>query len=220
MKTRILMIDDHRLFLAGLCSLLHKEEDMEIVGIAECGEQGIALACELRPDVIMLDLAMPDMSGIEIAKELKKRLPGAKIAVLTMHLEPRMIHEAMKAGVHGYILKEATSQEFIQAIRALTDGGIYLSPKVTALVVADYLKAADKTDKYGATLKPPLSEREQEVLKLLVSGKKTRDISEVLHISKSTVDTHRRNILDKLDCENVTSLIRYALREGLVNLDE
>jgi DNA-binding NarL/FixJ family response regulator len=220
MKTRILMIDDHRLFLAGLCGLVNKEEDMEVVGIAECGEEGIAMACKLRPDVIVLDLAMPGMSGIEIAKAMRTRLADTKIAVLTMHLDNRMIYEAMKAGIRAYILKEATSQEFLHALRALTNGGIYLSPQVAALLVADYLKAMDKTDAYGTTPKPPLSEREREVLNLLVVGRRTREISEALHISKSTVDTHRRNILDKLGCENVTCLTRYALREGLVNLDE
>jgi DNA-binding NarL/FixJ family response regulator len=220
MKTRILMIDDHKLFLAGLRGLVDKEEDLEVVGVAECGEEGIALACELRPDVIVLDIAMPGMSGIEVAKALRTRLPEAGVAALTMHLDSRMIYEAMKAGIRAYILKEATSQEFIHALRALSGGGIYLSPKVATLLVADYIKAMGKTDVYGTALKPSLSEREREVLKLLVVGKRAREISDVLRISKSTVDTHRRNILEKLGCENVTCLTRYALREGLVNLDE
>ena len=214
-KTRILMIDDHKLFLAGLCDLVNKEEDMEVVGVAGCGGEGIALARELAPDAIVLDLAMPGMSGIEVAQALRGHLAGAKMAALTMHLDKRTICEALKADIRAYILKEATPQEFIHALRVLRSGEIYLSPKVATLIVSDYLKNQDRTDAAAS----PLSEREREVLKLLVRGASTRDIASTLCISKSTVDTHRRNILDKLGCENVTCLTRYALREGLVDLD-
>lgn len=217
-KNRILMVDDHKLFLAGLCDLVNREEDLEVVGIAGCGEEGIALARELRPDAVVLDLTMPGMSGIDLAHALRDHLPDARMAALTMHLDRRMVCEALKANIRAYILKEATPQEFVQALRVLLDGEIYLSPKVATLVVEDYLKLLDKTAG-GASAGSPLSERECEVLKLLVQGRSTKEIADTLHISKSTVDTHRRNILDKLGCENVACLTRYALREGLVDLD-
>ncbi len=217
-KNRILMVDDHKLFLAGLCDLVSREEDLEVVGVAGCGEEGLALARELRPDAVVLDLTMPGMSGIEAARAIRSYLPDAKLAALTMHLDRRMVCEALRADIRAYILKEATPQEFVQALRVLLGGEIYLSPKVATLVAEDYLKLLDKTAD-GSEAGSPLSEREREVLKLLVQGQSTKEIADTLHISKSTVDTHRRNVLDKLGCENVTCLTRYALREGLVDLD-
>lgn len=219
MKIRILMIDDHKLFLAGLCDLVNREDDMEVVGVAGSGPEGIALARELNPDLIVLDLTMPGMSGIEVARAMRVALPAAKMAALTMHLDKRMVYEALKTDIRAYILKEASPQEFIQALRVLLDGEIYLSPKVATLVVGDYMRLLDKTSDGNVAPDSPLSEREREVLKLLVQGRSTKEIADALHISKSTVDTHRRNILDKLGCENVTCLTRYALREGLVDLD-
>ena len=219
MRTRVLMIDDHKLFLAGLCSIIDKEEDLEIVGVAGCGKEGVARARESRPDVVVLDLGLPDMSGFEVAGILRNELPKTKLAALTMYLDRRMIYEALKANVRAYILKEASPPEFINALRVLVEGEIYLSPKVATLIVADYMLLMGKNVE-GDNAPPAalLSAREKEVLKLLVQGKNTRGISETLHISKSTVDTHRRNVLDKVGCENVAGLTRYALREGLVDL--
>jgi DNA-binding NarL/FixJ family response regulator len=215
------MIDDHKLFLAGLRDIVNKEEDMEVVGAAGCGKEGIVLAQETKPDVVVLDLAMPDMSGFEVASVLQDKLPETKLAALTMYLDRRMIYEALKANIRAYILKEASPQEFICALRVLTGGEIYLSPKVTTLIIADYMQLMGKsTAEETVSSSSRLSTREKEVLKMLVQGKSTRSISDALHISKSTVDTHRRNILDKVGCENVSCLVRYALREGLVNLDE
>lgn len=219
-KIRVLMIDDHKLFLAGLCDLVNREEDMEVVGAAECGSEGIALALDRLPDVAVLDLSMPDMGGVEVAKALKQRLPGLRLAVLTMHLDIRMIFEVLKAGVDGYILKEASAEEFLRALRVIRGGGSYLSPRVTTLLIRDYLELSERTRDQAAPSSASLSDREREVLRLLVKGMASRAIGEALHISKSTVDTHRRNILDKVGCENVTCLTRYALREGLIDLEE
>ena len=220
MKKRILMIDDHQLFLAGLCDLVNREPDMEVVGVAGNGKEGVDLARTLLPDIAVLDIAMPGMSGIEAAKALRMFLPRIKMAALTMHLDKQMIQEAFKAGFGGYILKEATSQEFVYALRVLMSGEVFLSPKVATLILGDYMRFSAQNISGTATHEASLSEREKEILKFLVRGKSTRDIAEALHISKSTVDTHRRNILDKLGCENVTCLTRYALREGLVDLDD
>lgn len=219
-KIRILLIDDHRLFLAGLCDIVGREDDMEVVGVAGDGNEGIELARKLAPDMVVLDITMPERSGVEVAQTLRSCLPLAKTAALTMHFDKRMIYEALKAGVRGYILKEASPQEFVYALRVLRDGEIYLSPRVSSLIVEDYMKILAKSSLHeDASPYRLLSEREKEVLQHLVRGKSTRDTAQALHIGKSTVDTHRRNILDKLGCENVTCLTRYALREGLVDLE-
>jgi len=216
MKIRVLMIDDHRLFLAGLEDILAREDDFEVAGVAGSCQEGMALALEKRPDVIILDLAMPETSGVEAARILSEALPGVRMAALTMHLDRQMVFEALKSGMTGYILKEATPEEFLFALRVIARGETWLSPKVATLVAKDFVRQGAQE---GAS-EPALSEREREVLHLLVKGAGTREIAGKLHISKSTVDTHRRNILDKLGCENVTCLTRYALRHGLVDLDE
>ena len=170
---------------------------------------------EKRPDVIVLDLAMPGTSGVEAARILAEALPGVRMAALTMHLDRQMVFEALKSGMTGYILKEATPEEFLFALRVVARGETWLSPKVAAIVANDFVRGAAQE----APSLPVLSDREREVLHLLVKGAGTREIASRLHISKSTVDTHRRNILDKLGCENVTCLTRYALREGVTFLD-
>ncbi|MBL3539016.1 response regulator transcription factor [Aminivibrio sp.] len=216
MKIRVLMIDDHRLFLAGLEDILSREEDFEVAGVAGSCREGMTLALEKRPDVIVLDLAMSETSGVEAARIFSEALPGVRMAALTMYLDRQMVFEALKSGMTGYILKEATPEEFLFALRVIARGETWLSPKVATLVANDFVRQGDQK---GAS-EPALSEREREVLHLLVKGAGTREIAGKLNISKSTVDTHRRNILDKLGCENVTCLTRYALRHGLVDLDE
>lgn len=217
MKIRVLLIDDHRLILAGLEDILAREKDFEVVGAAgNCGE-GLRIALEKRPDVIVLDLAMPETSGVESARIFAEALPGIRMAALTMHLDRRMIFEALKSGMTGYILKEASPEEFLFALRVVAGGETYLSPKAATLVARDFIREPDKAECAGAA---SLSDRELEILRFLVKGKNSREIAELLHISKSTVDTHRRNVLDKLGCENVTGLTRYALREGLVDIDD
>lgn len=217
MKIGVLLIDDHRLILAGLEDILARDKDFEVVGVAGNCREGLRIALEKRPDVIVLDLAMPETSGVESARIFSEALPGIRMAALTMHLDRRMIFEALKSGMTGYILKEASPEEFLFALRVVAGGDTYLSPKAATLVARDFLREGEKTECAGAA---SLSDRELEILRFLVKGKNSREIAELLHISKSTVDTHRRNILDKLGCENVTGLTRYALREGLVDIDD
>ncbi len=217
MKIRVLLIDDHRLILAGLEDILGREKDFEVVGAADNCRDALRLALEKRPDVVVLDLAMPETSGVESARILSEALPGVRMAALTMHLDRRMIFEALKSGMTGYILKEASPEEFLFALRVVAGGETYLSPKAATIVARDFVMETGERECSGASA---LSDREQEVLRFLVKGKNSREIAAFLHISKSTVDTHRRNILDKLGCENVTGLTRYALREGLVDIDD
>ena len=216
MSIRLLLVDDHRLFLDGVRDRIAREPDIELIGIAGSGQEAIKIAERVRPNLAVLDFSMPDYNGIELAKRLWKVLPDIKIALLTMHLDKRIIAEALVVGMNGYILKETDMEDFLHALRTLHAGEVWLSPKVATQVVQSYRELLGENQS-----KPPsrLSPREEEVLRLLVLGKGCREIAEELHVSRSTADTHRRNILEKLDCDNIACLTRYALREGIVELE-
>jgi DNA-binding NarL/FixJ family response regulator len=214
---RILMADDHRLFLAGLCDLLRREKDFEILGTACTGIEAVDLALELAPDVIVMDVTMPDLNGIKATRRILEAKPGIGIVALSMHCNKGFISEMLNLGARGYVLKESAPEEFMTAVRVAAEGNVYLSPKVATILVEEFRKLSSLT---GVPAIPELSARETEVLKLLVKGMNTKSIAQVLRISKNTVDTHRRRILDKMGCENITELTRLALREGLIDLDE
>lgn len=215
--TKILLADDHRLFLAGLCDLLGREEDFEIVGTAHTGLEAVQLALKLEPDVVVMDVTMPDLNGIKASRRILEARPHIGIVALSMHCNKGFITEMLNLGARGYVLKESAPEEFMAAIRVTASGDVYLSPKVATILVEEFRKLSNLA---GFSPVPELSVRETEVLKLLVKGLNTKSIAETLHISKNTVDTHRRRILDKLGCENITELTRFALREGLLDLEE
>jgi DNA-binding NarL/FixJ family response regulator len=213
MKHSILLADDHTIVLNGLKELLSKETDLEIVGIAQSGGDALELARELRPRVAVLDVTLGDINGIEVSRILRQELPETAILGLSMHDNPRMIGEFLRTGAQGYVLKESNPRDLVTAIRVLASGECYLSPKVTSVVLQEYRKLLSKPTPSSGDL---LSPRETEVLQLLVQGASTREIGSTLHISKNTVDTHRRKIMDKLGCNNLADLTRLALRERLV----
>lgn len=219
MKKKIVVVDDHKLFLEGMEGILAAVEDFEIVGHAYNAESALGVVRMARPDLVILDITMPDMNGIEVTKIIKQELAGTKVLILTMHLHRRMIIEALKAGADGYILKDADSKEVIAAARAALAGLIYLSLDVTTLIVRDYIRKLD-VPVPDATQLSELSVREREVLALISEGMDTKMICKKLCISRNTVDSHRRNLMQKLGCENLTDLMRFAIREGAVNLDE
>ncbi len=216
MKHRIFLADDHAIVLNGLKELLSKEPDLEVVGMARSGREGLELARKLQPQVAVLDVTLGDLNGIEVSRILRQELPNTAILGLSMHDNPRMIAEFLRTGAQGYVLKESNPRELVTAIRVLASGECYLSPKVTSVVLEDYRKLLRKPSPSSRDL---LSPRETEVLQLLVQGTSTREIGETLHISKNTVDTHRRKIMDKLGCNNLAELTRLALRENLVTGD-
>jgi DNA-binding NarL/FixJ family response regulator len=216
MKHRILLADDHAIVLNGLKELLSKEPDLEVVGMARSGREGLELARKLQPQVAVLDVTLGDLNGIEVSRILRQELPNTAILGLSMHDNPRMIAEFLRTGAQGYVLKESNPRELVTAIRVLASGECYLSPKVTSVVLEDYRKLLRKPSPSSRDL---LSPRETEVLQLLVQGTSTREIGKTLHISKNTVDTHRRKIMDKLGCNNLAELTRLALRENLVTGD-
>ncbi len=214
--TRLLIADDHVLFREGMQSLLKNEPDIELVGSASDGLEAVEAAMTLRPDMVLMDVTMPNLNGILATGRITAALPNTAVIVLSMHSDRRFIAETLKAGARGYLLKESSTETVIEAIHAVEGGDIYLSSKACTVLVEDYLRLLgnENTDKTN-----PLSEREMEVLLLLVKGRNGKQIADTLAISKNTVDTHRRRILDKLGCSSMAELTKYAIREGFLTLE-
>ena len=214
MTIHILLADDHTILRAGLKMMLNAQPDMEVVGEAQGGRHAIAEAQRLRPDIILMDITMPDLSGIEATRQIKKILPDVKVLVLTMHENEEYVFQALRAGASGYMLKEAADTELITALHVVYDGHFYLSPTAQSVMVGDYLqrvKAGDERDSYSN-----LTEREREILKLVAEGYTNNQIAEKLVISPKTVDTHRTHIMDKLNLHSRAELVKYAIRRGLL----
>ena len=213
---RLLIADDHELFREGLKSLLTREADIELVAACSDGAETLAAAASAKPDVILMDVTMPNMNGIAATQKICAADPKAAVIMLSMHNDRRFIAEALKAGAKGYILKESSPELVVDAIHTVYGGDYCLPPKVCSVLVEDYLRLLEISTEPG---KSPLSDRESEVLRLLVKGRSAKQIADTLSISKNTVDTHRRRIMDKLGCEGMAELTRYAIREGLLTLD-
>ncbi len=217
MTTRILLADDHAMIRQGLCSLLEKQPNIEIVGAVDDGRKALDLVRELRPDIVVMDISMPNLNGIDAAKKISREFEHVKIIALSIHSSRRYVGEMLKAGASGYILKECLFDELIDAIRTVCGGGTYLSPKITGVVVDDYVKhlAGDLERAF-----PALTAREREVLQLLAEGRNTKQIAAGLHVSTKTIESNRRNIMEKLGIHSVAELTKYAVREGLTSLEQ
>lgn len=216
MSIKIILADDHKITRQGLCSLLDKQPDMEVVAEAEEGRTAVRLALELAPDVIIMDVSMPDLNGIEAARKIAAECPEVNIVALSMHSDSLFVTEMLKSGAAGYLLKDCAFEELERAIRTVMAGKTYLSPAISGVVVNDYLQRLSKAD-FSAT--EVLTGREREVLQLLAEGKSTKQIALKLHISAKTVETHRRQIMDKLDIHTVAELTKYAIRKGFTSLE-
>jgi DNA-binding NarL/FixJ family response regulator len=211
----VLLVDDHRILRAGLRILLDAQPDIQVVGEANDGRQAIVEAQRLHPNVIIMDITMPDMSGIEATQRIKRLMPDTKILILTMHDNEAYLFQSLRAGASGYILKEAADTELISAIRMVQSGRFYLSRLAQSMMVEDYLtrvRLGEEKDIYN-----DLTEREREILKLIAEGLTNNQIAEKLVISPKTVDTHRTHIMDKLNLHNRTELVKYAMRRGLID---
>lgn len=215
MSIRVLLADDHEMFLEGLRELLGKADGIELAGLARDGAEAGAAAERLQPDVALMDMTMPRLNGIQATQKIAAGSPGTKVLVLSMHGDKNLIVESLKAGARGYVLKECSSQELCLAIQTVANGQYYLTPAILSTLIGDYLRLTENEEQ-GSDC--PLSERELDVLKLLVKGCNAKQIAEQLSISKNTVDTHRRHILDKLGCNSMAELTRYAIREGYLDL--
>jgi DNA-binding NarL/FixJ family response regulator len=212
---KVIIVDDHQLMREGLRTLLNKQQDMEIIAEAGDGRTAVRLVNELSPDLVIMDTVMPDLNGIDASRQIISHNPDIKIIALSMHSDRQFIIEMIKAGAKGYILKDCAFDELISAIETVVDGEIYLSPKITTIVLREFIveSAKDKTSVFHV-----LSNREREVLQLIAEGMSTKQIAHHLNVSVKTIETHRQQIMNKLDIHNIAELTKYAVREGLTSL--
>lgn len=217
-KTRVLLAEDHTIVRKGLRSLLDKETGIKVVGEAEDGRKAIVKAEELHPDVVVMDIAMPGLNGLEATRQIKKRFPDMKIIILTMHANEEYILQSLKAGASGYLVKKAAPAELISAINAVHKGDSFLSPSISRTVIDEYIRRSKEISE-GEEGFEQLTVREREVLQLIAEGHKTREIAELLYISIKTVETHRSHIMNKLDIHSTAELTRYAIRKGIISSD-
>lgn len=213
---KILLADNHQLFCDGLRTLFAAEQGMEIVGEASNGRLAVRLARELSPDIVIMDIGMPELNGMEATRQIRAELPHVKVLGLSMHSDRQYVSGMLSAGASGFVLKDSAFSELAAAIRAVMNGGRYLSPDIVGVVVDDYVQRLAPAA--GSTA-ARLSEREREVLQLMAEGHPTADIAERLHISRKTVETHRKSMMLKLELYSVAELTKFAVREGLTSLE-
>jgi len=215
MSLRILLADDHKIMREGLRSLIEKQPGMEVIAEAENGRTTVALSRKLKPDVVIIDIAMPDLNGIEATRQIIADSPDVKVTALSMLSDTKFVREMLSAGASGYLLKDSAFEELGKALRTVVNNQTYLSPKIASLVVKDYLGNIAK----DSSTFPVLTNREREVLQLFAEGKTTSQIASCLYVSVKTIETHRKKIMDKLGFKSIAELTKYAIREGLTSLD-
>jgi len=213
---RVLLVDDHKIIRDGLRAILEKQPEIDVVGEAADGHEAIECAQKTGPDVIVMDVSMRGLNGIDATARIVSEFPGIKVIGLSMNSDRRYVLAMLSAGAGGYILKDAASQELIHALRTVAAGHTYLSPEITGIVVDTAVHASRPAEAAAASA---LSTREREVLQLLAEGQTSKDIAAQLHIAVTTVDTHRRQIMCKLKIRTIAELTKYAIREGLTSLD-
>jgi DNA-binding NarL/FixJ family response regulator len=213
---KIFIADDHKILREGLRSLMEKMGGIQVAGEAADGREAVRLATESRPDVVVMDVNMPGLNGIEATRLLLKELPAVKVIGLSMYSDKRFVVGMLRAGASGYLLKAGAFEELAVAVQTVMAGNIYLSPKVTGVVIDGYIgNLAQEKSALHAMLTP----REREVLQLLAEGRSSKEIASRLHVSEKTVHTHRQNIMEKLDIHSVAELTKYAIREGITSVE-
>ncbi len=215
MCLRIILADDHSIMREGLCYLLEKQPGMEVIAEAENGRRTVKLCRELKPDVVVIDIAMPDMNGIEATRQIVNESPNIKVIALSMHSNRKFVREMLSAGASGYLLKDSAFEELSKALDTVGNNQTYLSPEIADAVVKDYLGYIENDNSAASSI---LRHREREVLQLIAEGKTTKQIASSLYISEKTVATHRKQIMDKLSFNSIAELTKYAIREGLTSL--
>lgn len=214
MGIRIILADDHTIVRHGLNKLIQQQENMEVIAQAADGHSTVELTRELSPDMVIMDIGMPDLNGIDATGQIIREFPQVKVIGLSMHSGKKFVIEMLKAGASGYLLKDCALEELTTAIKAVASGKIYLSPSITDVVVENYVRHSEKKESSAFSL---LSQREREVLQLMAEGKTTKQIGLKLHISPKTVEGHRLRIMEKLNMDSVAKLTKYAIQEGLTS---
>jgi two-component system, NarL family, response regulator NreC len=214
-KLRIVLADDHTLVRHGLRKVLQDQSDWEVVGEADDGREAVRLVQELKPDVAILDIAMPRLNGIEATRQIARRFPNVQVLVLSMHADEPYVTQVLRAGATGYLLKDSADTDLIRAVAAVSQKKSFFSPAVAKVMLDDYVRQlADRgiTDRYDT-----LTDREREVFQLIAEGKSNKDVADLLHLSPNTVETHRAHIMEKLDVHNAAEIVLYAVRKGVIS---
>lgn len=211
---RILLAEDHTLVRAGIRSLLDRIGGMEVVAEASDGQEAVRLARKHQPQLVVMDIAMAGLNGLEATRRIRAETPDARILILSMHANEQYVHQALQAGASGYLLKDAATEELELAIQAALKGQTYLSPRISRRLVDDYLKQGEGNPA------DHLTPRQREILQLIAEGQSTRAIAERLHVSVKTVETHRAQLMDRLDIHDVPGLVRFAIRTGVISAEE
>jgi two-component system response regulator NreC len=216
-KIRVFLAEDHTIVRKGIRSLLNGQPDIEVVGEAANGRDAVEQVETLQPDIVLMDITMPELNGLEATRRIKKEHPHIKVLVLTMYTNEEYIHQLLQAGASGYLDKHTAPNELVLAIQSVNRGDPFLSPSISKTIIEEYLRQSDDThpeDNYDK-----LSSREREVLQLLAEGHSYKDVAEKLQISVKTVGVHRINIMEKLTISNSAELVKYAIRKGIISLD-
>ena len=215
MAIRIILADDHKLMRQGLSSLLEQQPDIKVVAEADTGREAVQMSEKLQPDVVVMDVSMPDLNGIDATKQIVSRTPGTRVIALSMHSDRQFVVEMFRAGAKGYMLKDSAFEELASVIRTVVHNQTYVAPKISGFSMEDVVRR----DTNGPLLAPRLTDREREVLQMLAEGKGTKEIAAELFLSAKTVETHRQHLMEKLDMYTVAELTKYAIREGLTTLE-
>jgi two-component system response regulator NreC len=214
-KIRVLLADDHNLIRAGLRLIVDQQPDLVVAGEAADGRQAVSLANSLKPDVAVLDIGMPNLNGIEAAKQITDGESGTAVVILSMYSDETYILRALKSGARGYLLKDSAEADLIRAIRSVAERKSFFSPTVSRVLLEDYMRKLQRTG--GESSYDLLTPREREVLQLIAEGKSNKEVAEVLHLSVYTVETHRGNLMEKLKLKGLPELILYAVRKGIIS---
>ena len=215
MKTKILLVDDHKILRDGICSIVKGYPDMEVIGEAADGKAALRLVEELSPDVVIMDISMPDLNGIDATRRIIADHPKIKVIALSMHHDKQFVSEIFKAGASGYLLKDCAFDELEHAVRIVMDGKTYMNPQIASLVIESLVNQPQTTSQKAFSL---LTDREREVLQLIAEGQSTKEIASKLSVSAKTIESHRRQVMGKLNIRNVAELTKYAIREGLTSV--
>ncbi len=214
---RVVLAEDHTIVRQGLRSILEQQPGIEVIAEAENGREAVQIAEQLKPDLVLMDFSMPELNGLEATRQIKQRVPEVKVLILTRHANQEYVKSILGAGASGYLIKKSAADELVLAIQSVYKGNSFLDPSISKMVIEGYLHPAEgETQDQGLKITP----RQREVLQLIAEGHPNREIASILHISVKTVDNHRANLMGKLGLSSTADLIQYAIRQGIISLDD